>query len=356
MGPSFPAIVKELNLPLALVGSLASAWAAGYLFSFLGGHLSDRYGEATIISASFLVMGIATGLISAAPTYALLLMLFFLMGIAAAFGEAAMNPLIARLFPKRSGFALNGLHIFYCLGSFVGPVLAGLVISWYGNWRLLYSMMAALFAGFAVISMLAAHRDHGARARTVESANGIALGELVNRGWAFMLAGFFYFGAELGITAWLPTFLVLVRGFPIELAGVSLGLFWGGMGVGRLVLGSMTDRVRFRRMNLLSSTLSTVLILLGIMIGVESWVIILWFLSGFFMGPIIPTVVAWSSRLSDSRRGFVIGVIYAVGFGGGVFSPWLIGTLADLLSLRLAMFYLVFTTAAVAVSILMAND
>jgi MFS family permease len=68
-----------------------------------GGRLSDRYGEATIISASFLIVGVAAGLISAAPTYDLLLILFFLGGIGAAFGEAAMNPLISKLFRREAG-------------------------------------------------------------------------------------------------------------------------------------------------------------------------------------------------------------------------------------------------------------
>ena len=356
MGPSFPVIVKEFNLSLGLLGFLASAWTAGYLLSFVGGLLSDRYSEATIISASFLIVGVAAGLISAAPTYDLLLILFLLGGIGAAFGEAAMNPLISKLFSKRSGFALNVLHLFYSLGSFVGPILAGLVISWYGNWRLPYSIMAALFCPLIVISIFAAHKSHGVGVRTVESSNGIALEDIVNRGRALMLAGFFYLGAETGTTAWLPTFLVLVRGFSIELAGVSLGLFWGAMAVGRLVLGSVTDRVRFRRMILFSSILSAVLIFLGIMVAGESWIIISWTLSGFVMAPVMPTVFAWTNRLFDSRRGFVTGVIYGVGFGGGVFSPWLLGTLADLLSLKLAMLYLVFSTSAIGVSILIADD
>lgn len=356
LGTSFPVIVKEFNLPLALLGFLASAWTAGYLLSFVGGLLSDRYGEAVILSVSFVILGVAAGLISLAPTYGLLLILFLLGGTGAAFGEAAMNPLIARLFPKRSGFAMNGLHLFYSLGSFVGPILAGLLISWYGNWRLPYSIMVILFVPLTILSIVAACKSHEVRARVVESGNGIALREIVRQGRALMFAGFFYLGAEAGTTAWLPTFLVIVRGFSIELAGVSLGLFWGAMAVGRLVLGSVTDRVRFRRMTLFSSMLSAFLIFLGIIVAGDFWVIILWSLSGFVMAPIMPTVFALTNRLFDSRRGFVTGVIYGVGFGGGVFAPWLLGTLADLLSLRVAMFYLVFSSLAIGVSILMVND
>jgi FHS family glucose/mannose:H+ symporter-like MFS transporter len=251
---------------------------------------------------------------------------------------------------------LNVLHLFYSLGSFIGPILSGLVISWYGNWRLSFSIMAILFCPLIGISILAAHKSHGVRPRMAEPGKGVGMVELIKRGRTLVLAGFFYLGAETGTTAWLPTFLVLVRGFSIGLAGVALGLFWGAMAVGRLVLGSVTDRVRFRRMILLSSLLSAVLIFLGIVVGNEFWIIISWSLSGFVMAPIMPTVFAWTNRLFDSRTGFVTGVIYGVGFGGGVFSPWLLGSLADLLSLRLAMLYLVFSISAIGVSILIAND
>ena len=78
-------------------------------------------------------------------------------------------------------------------------------------------------------------------------------------------------------------------------------------------------------MTLLSPILSAVLIFLGIMVGGESWIIIFRSLSGFVMAPIMPTVFGWTNRLFDSRRGFVTGVIYGVGFAGGVFSPWLLG-------------------------------
>ena len=80
MGPSFPLIVKEFNLPLELVGFLASAWSAGYLLSSIGGLLSDQYGEIKIITASFVIVIIAASLICVATSYDLLLILFLLGG------------------------------------------------------------------------------------------------------------------------------------------------------------------------------------------------------------------------------------------------------------------------------------
>ena len=359
IGPSFPLIKNEFRLSLELLGFLASAWSAGYLLSLIGGFLSDRYGELAIITCSLVIVGTVAALISVAPSYDLLLILFFLGGIGSAFGEAGMNPLISKLFPKRSGFALNILHLFYSMGSLIGPVLAGLVITWYGSWRLSYLIAATFFGPLIVTSILMTrkmHKENSIKARTGESNKGVSTSEILTHGRALMLAGFFYLGAETGTNAWLPTFLVLVRGFSIELAGLALGLFWGAMAAGRLIFGSVTDRLHFRRMVLLSSILSTIMIFLGITVTDQFWIIISWPLCGFVMGPIMPTIFAWTSRLFPKRSGFATGVIYGVGFGGGVFTPWVLGVLADLLSLRQAILYLAFSVLAIGISMLATND
>lgn len=128
MGPAFPSIMKEFNVPFGLLGFLASAWNSGYLFTSFGGMLSDRHGELPVLGAGFAATGLAAGLVSIAPSYALLVGLLLLGGVGAAFAEAAMNPLISKLYPKRSGFALNLLHLFFSLGAFTGPAMTGLLM------------------------------------------------------------------------------------------------------------------------------------------------------------------------------------------------------------------------------------
>ena len=83
IGPSFPLIKNEFGLSLELLGFLASAWSAGYLLSLIGGFLSDRYGELAIITSSLVIVGTIAALISIAPSYDLLLILFLLGGTGA---------------------------------------------------------------------------------------------------------------------------------------------------------------------------------------------------------------------------------------------------------------------------------
>ena len=132
-GPAFPFIMKEFAIPLGLLGLLASAWNIGYLLTPVGGIISDRYGEPVVLAASFITIGTAIGLASKAPDYLMLLGLFIAAGIGSAFGEVSMNSLVTRAYPNRSGFALNALHLFFSMGAFMGPALAGLLIVTYGD-------------------------------------------------------------------------------------------------------------------------------------------------------------------------------------------------------------------------------
>ena len=132
--------------------------------------------------------------------------------------------------------------------------------------------------------------------------------------------------------------------------GFGEGIFdWVSWNVPWILLGSHGRRSidtwePFRRMVMLSSILSSALIFVGVTVESQFWIYVSWSPCGFTIGPLLPTVFAWTNRLFTSRSGFATGLIYSLGFVGGVFSPWLLGTLADFLSLNLAMIYLVSQT------------
>ena len=358
MGPAFPSMKQELAVLLGMLGFLASAWNIGYLLMPIGGIASDRYGELTMLVMSFLTLGAAVGLVSVASGYPMLLGLFLIAGVGCSFGEVSMNSLMSRLYPERSGFALNILHSFFSAGAFIGPILAGILIVQYGNWRLPYSLASLLIAPLALFAFLAARR--GKRQQSIEMSEtrenkdpSIRILDVLVEGRVLLVAGFFYFGAELGANAWLPTFLMIERSFPIELASLSIGLFWASMALGRLALANFTDRVGYRKMIVACASLGAIFILGAISIQEKHAIIALSCLSGFAFGPIMPTIFAWTASLFPSRRGAATGAVYSVGFIGAVFSPWVLGALADVYSLNMAALYLAFSAFAIAPSALM---
>jgi len=352
MGPAFPFILKEFTIPFGLLGLLASVWSLGYMLSSVGGILSDHYGELLLVNVSLVITGSAVALTSIASTYQVLMGLFMLGGIGAGFADASMNPLISRLYPSRSGFALNLLHLFYSLGAFIGPVLAGLLIARYGSWRLPYQVTSIIFFPLIVVATITVFRfKRNGRELSIDSRRA-SVGETLRFGRALVLAGFFYFSAEYGTIAWLPAFLMFTRGFPTDLAGFTLGLFWAGQVGGRLLLGSVTDQLGFKKVVIICSIAGAFLILAGTPVESQYGIMVLWWLAGFVSGPILPTIFALTNRLFQSGKGFATGVINSAGYLGGVFSPWFIGTVAQLYSLNLSLFFLAFSTLAIGLSVL----
>lgn len=357
MGPAFPFIMKEFVVPLGMLGFLASAWNVGYLFTPVGGIISDRHGEPLVLAASFVVTGTAVGLASRAPDYLTLLGLFLVAGAGSAFGEVAMNSLVTKIYPNKSGFALNALHVFFSTGAFIGPALSGFVIVTYGSWRLPYLITCLAFAPIAVIAIILFHRtrseeDAGIYAADASDESEGKIIEALMQGRPLLLAGFFYFCVEIGANAWLPTFLMVERQFPVELASLSIGLFWASMAVGRVGLGSLTDRVGYRGLIVSCASLSALSILAATLIVDRYFIIGLWCLSGFAFGPIMPTIFAWAAALFPSRRGAATGTIYSIGFLGAVFSPWFLGVIGDLYSLGISAFFLPFSAFMVTLSAL----
>jgi hypothetical protein len=70
-------------------------------------------------------------------------------------------------------------------------------------------------------------------------------------------------------------------------------------------------------------------------------------------GQIIPTMLAWTSRLFPSTKGFATGVVYGSGFLGVVFAPWFTGVVARFFSLSASILYLAMSSLAVALSVLL---
>jgi len=361
IGPAFPFILREFAIPLGMLGFLASAWNVGYLLTPVGGTISDRYGEPVVLVGSFVAIGAAVGLVSRAPNYPALFGMFLVAGIGSAFGEVSMNSLVTKAYPSRSGFALNALHLFFSMGAFIGPALAGLLIVTYGSWRLPYVIACLVFVPLATAAAVLFRRtkpEKSVVSSDTEESN-VQEGKIVEalmQGRALFLAGFFYFGAELGANAWLPTFLVLERGFPIELASLSIGLFWASMAAGRLSLGSLTDKVGYRKLIVTCSSLSALTILIATLVSDGYLIVALWCLSGFAYGPIAPTIFAWAAALFPSRRGVATGAIYSIGLLGAVFSPWFLGTVGDLYNLGVSALYLPFSTFMIALSALMLRE
>ncbi len=342
LGFCLPFMGKEYGLALGAMGILASSWSLGFLLSPIGGHLSDRYGGMLMAWASLAILALAMALISSSNSALMASPALFVGGMGVGFVESSMTPLMAGLYGRRKGLALNALHAFIGIGAFIGPIFGGLVIGLGGSWRDIYRGCLMAYVALLALS-LPILRSRGLR----------ALGRSKNRGrgalamarspefYLIMASSFFYFGTEFGINAWLPAFLLSARGASAIEAGLALGAFWGSIGLGRFALGGLVDRVGYRESIAILSALSAASILLGLIIHGQTLALLAWAASGLWMAAVFPTILAWATDSFPEYSGSASGAIFTFGFSGAAFAQWLIGFVGERASLSHSMPYLV---------------
>ena len=126
-------------------------------------------------------------------------------------------------------------------------------------------------------------------------------------------------------------------GLPALLGSSGVAVFFGAMAVGRLV--SATVIARFgNRMTLLSSG---VLVAVGMSLALATTrpaVIIAGFLVvGLALSAIVPVAFSMAGDVSPGRAGSAISVVTTFGYGGLLMGPVIVGGLAELLGLRIAL-------------------
>jgi DHA1 family multidrug resistance protein-like MFS transporter len=160
--PFLPLYIQELGISDAYELSMWTGiiFAANFATSFISqpiwGSLADRYGRKVMLLRSGFGMAIVTGLMGFAIVPWHLLALRLLNGVVFGFNTAA-SALMAATAPKeRMGFALGTLQSGMVAGTFLGPLMGGLLAEWIG-FRPIFMLtgclmfLASLLAMFTVV-------------------------------------------------------------------------------------------------------------------------------------------------------------------------------------------------------------
>src|SRR6266545_4667021 len=307
LGPTLPHLAVNVGYDLAALGWLFTAISAGVVLAQFGaGPASDRLGQRPVLSAGMLLMSGGAVLI----------------GIGFGCVIAAGNMLVAGLFPARSAAALNGVNVFFGIGSMIGPVVSGVAGARLGL------PQAALWVGAGLLIALAPTvlgRMARPRPRTAAAAE-----YTPPRSAAFWLIGLLllvYVGTEVGFGAWVTVYMIASAKLAPASAVLVASGFWLAITLGR-VLGTMLG-LRLGPPTLLMVSLLGVLggaALLTFGVGDLGRSVAGVLLLGLSCGPVFPTVLAVIAS-GGRASGTAASLVLALGNCGGLVIPALIGLL-----------------------------
>lgn len=330
-----PGIRAEFLLTNATAGLLLSVlWMSFASAQLPGGVLSDRLGERTTVVASMVLSTVALVLITFSPGFPVFVAGLVVLGLATGLYGTPRITILSDIYPDRTATAISVHSAFGNLGNATFPVVATVVAGWFA-WR---AGIGVALPGFVLVTvalwLILPARTSPGTDRDPDESRGQAVRRVL-RGVAnrpalvatamMVCLGFVW----QGFTAFLPTYLVDVKGLSERVAGLALGAFFVSGGLVQPVAGTLADQYGQRRI-LAGVATATAVALTGYRF-VDSAVALvgLSVLAGLQLA-FWPIVFAYVPRTLPSEvQGSGFGVLRTLFLVLGALGPVVVGTLAD---------------------------
>ena len=321
-----PVLMVAFSLSYLLAGLIAmiNNMTSSILQPFLG-RWFDRTQAAWLLEAGLAVNCIGMSLVGISSNYVILL---FLVGTAG-LGVAAFHPPAFSTVVRSSGKSKGGaMGIFLSGGNtgfFLGPIVAGGIVSAFG----LPGTLLLLPIGLSIAMLLfkVRPRDHGI-------PTGSQPGRPANKRLVGLLATITAF-RSIFITSsmtFLPLYLV-AQGDTLFVATAVVSI-WLGVGVvGQLGGGFISDRIG-RRPVIVTSLLAGSAFFYGFLITTGLTSLLLLALSGLLLYASWSVIVVMSSEAAPSNVGAVSGLMLGFSVGIGGLAAVGFGAVADMIGLH----------------------
>lgn len=364
LGPIIPDIVQSFRLSIGLAGFLPFAFFVAYgVMSIPSGILVERYGEKRVLLAAFLLAFGGALLFAVLPGFSVALFSLFLIGIGMAMLQVVINPLL-RVAGGEEEFAFNSVmaQLFFGGASFLSPWLYSYLVQHVHSddaspviallntlvppnlkWVSLYWV----FALVALAMVLVIWRVRFPKVELTEDEKvdtGKTLFHLLrNKTVLFFFFGIFsYVGTEQGIANWTSQFLQTYHGVdPVTTGAGVISYFWGLLTIG-CFLGLVLLKFFDSRRVLIFFVLGAIASLLTGLFGSREAALIAFPLTGFFASVMWSIVFSLALNSLPSHHGTFSGIL-CTGIAGGAVVPLIIGGIAELTGLRMAMLFLLVT-------------
>ena len=326
-GPLIPPIRQAYGVSYGDIGAMLFVSTLGYLSAtFVGGLAGDRFGLKRVLVAGYVL--IAGGAVSMliAPSFVVVCGLMFMIN--AGFGclEVGVNALGARLFVRNAAFLMNLVHLFYGLGSVVGPEYAAWMLVRDLPWSTVYAFGALLV--LVLFAVLMAARFPSNALGEAERRVPLRVIAADRKVWLFVAVLGFSEVVELGTGNWLVSYLRGAFSMDAGRSAQFLSLFFVSFTIGRLIGGYLMERIGYVRGMRWFLFVTVVVYACAMAVGEPGAGLIS--VAGFFISILFPTVMAVIMKEYPASTSSVMGFIITASGGVNMLFNWVIGQTSDL--------------------------
>ena len=349
LGSGWPSMQVTLGVPSSYAGYVSMSISFMTILSaLLSPRMIRRFHTKWIVIVSIFLTVMGLFGFSVSTSYWMLFLFVIPYGLGAGSIDAAVNHYVANHY---SSSVMNFLHCFYGLGAVISPNIMSLALK-KARWNQGYQWTAFLQLAILVVCILSLplwtkNENPEADEEIQESAD---IRETIRRpGVLLTLMAFFaYCSGEATCFLWIPSFFAETKqGLSSETIASFGSLIFGGLMLGRLISGFISNKLGDRRLIRIGITIELIgisLVLLpfpGYMITAIGFVII-----GTGMGPVYPAIQHMApSNFGKRYSAAAISLQMASAYIGSTTMPTVFGLLQQAVGIRIMPLFLLFFAA-----------
>jgi len=328
-----PAVQLQLGLsPGALSIALLGLALGAVTALLLTGLLVARFGSNPVVAIGFVVFAAGLSLPGYAPDLATLTAVLACLGAGNSLVDVAMNTHGVRVEHAYQRPIFAGFHATWSIGGLVGAGIGALAAAADVDVSVHFPTAAVVLAGTGVLAMTVGFfpREHRPPPGAVLSLPGrqlLVLGALM----------FCAFVAEGTANDWAAVYLRSTADASPALSAGAYLAFSAGMVIGRLITDRIVMVVGRRRFLVTTCLLALTALALVLAVPTPAAATAGFVLFGLGLAGLAPVLFSAAGDLNPRSAGPAIAGVATVGYLGFLTGPVLIGGLAEISSLRLAM-------------------
>jgi fucose permease len=332
LGAVLPDVITRFGIDKAQAGSLFLLMTVGILgVSDAVGPVVDSYGyKGMLILATALIIAGLEG-IAFASSLALLRVAILLIGFGGGIVNGGTNALVADISTDAKGASLNLLGVFFGIGAVGVPFALATMSGSYSNTALI-----AFVGALVVIPLIYMGLNTFPAPKQAQGFPLAAAGRLTKDG-LLLLMGFMLFlesGMEITVGGWTSTFVNEELAVSPRTALVVLSLYWMGMMLARLVLGTVlrnVSPVRLMFSCIAVGIIGAITLLFTTHVVAASLGV---FLLGVGFAATFPTVLGFVGERYAELSGTAFSLVIAMALCGGMLLPWVAGLIGSAYGMR----------------------
>lgn len=292
------------------------------------GILMDRFGRKKTVLLSVGLSAIALLIPFIAYNLLVVLISFSMLGAANTILQVAINPLLADIVPEdRLASSLTFGQFVKAISSFLGPVIAGFMVWYFNNWKLVFPSFAAISIASAIwLFLTPIHEEKIMVSKsTIKSCVSLLKDPFI---LSLFLGIVFVVGIDVGLNTTIPKYLIEKSNMPLEQAGLGISLYFISKTIGTFLGSFILMRLSLKKFYFYTAVLAVVALISTLLVSGITAILIGIFVTGLAVANIFSIIFSVAMIKKTSQKNEISGLMM-MGIAGGAIIPLLMGLVSD---------------------------